>query len=184
MKAGNLILTHSPPTPMLAIRLPSPPFYLCIRSPSCSSSSISSPSAPEGGVRIGNAKRLPPSPSSAKKRARPAGSPEASERSQSSKRERCRTSVTAVPREDGVRSSLDQRSSKIGHGLLASRDACARATRTPHYFKPLSPQTRDSPRRRRQGVRTDGAALDPRSVEDVGGRLFGGRPRRGPAVPR
>ena len=115
---GRKFDIDSPPTPMLAIRLPSPPFYLCIRS-SSSSSSISSPSAPEGGVRIGNAKRLPPyvrpSPLSAKKRARPAGSPEAKAGAKwmlkAGAMNNVRPSQTVPREEGGVRGSLDQRSS-------------------------------------------------------------------------
>ena len=174
---------------MLAIRLPSPPFYLCIRS---SSSSISSPSAPEGGVRIGNAKRLPPSPSSAKKLGSPAGSPEDAERSQSSKRERCRTSVRDGLQGDEVRGSLDQRSSRIGHG---PRSSCERGTRahallahstisTRFRVKRVVDKVRGRTRRGRIKPGGGAAALDPRSMEDVGGRLFGGRPRRRPAAPR
>ena len=143
MKAGNLILTHLRLPCWLAIRLPSPPFYLCIRS--SSSSSISSPSrAPEGGVRIGNAKRLPPCVASVSLECQEACPPCRIARGQSgsevdaqSGSDEQRPSVPDGP-EGGRRSAGRARLIKgplelAGHGRLASeraRDACARVTRT------------------------------------------------------
>ena len=115
---GRKFDIDSPPTPMLAIRLPSPPFLLSLypillllfylisllrtggRCPNRECETSSS-------VR--------PSPLSAKKRARPAGSPEAKAGAKWMLKAGAMNNVRpyqTVPREEvGVRGSLDQRSS-------------------------------------------------------------------------